>query len=89
MRQSSSDTATGKVLYQANPDARRYPASLTKMMTLYVLFEELNRGRFKLSTPLRVSALAQRQSPTKLGLRAGDTITVEDAIKGPHHPLGK
>lgn len=76
------DTATGKVLYQANPDARRYPASLTKMMTLYVLFEELNRGRFKLSTPLRVSALAQRQSPTKLGLRAGQTITVEDAIKG-------
>lgn len=76
------DTATGKVLYQANPDARRYPASLTKMMTLYVLFEELNRGRFKLSTPLRVSALAQRQSPTKLGLRAGETITVEDAIKG-------
>ena len=76
------DTATGKVLYQANPDARRYPASLTKMMTLYVLFEELNRGRFKLSTPLRVSALAQRQAPTKLGLRAGDTITVEDAIKG-------
>lgn len=76
------DTATGKVLYQANPDARRYPASLTKMMTLYVLFEELNRGRFKLSTPLRVSSLAQRQSPTKLGLRAGETITVEDAIKG-------
>ena len=76
------DTATGKVLYQANPDARRYPASLTKMMTLYVLFEELNRGRFKLSTPLKVSALAQRQAPTKLGLRAGDTITVEDAIKG-------
>ncbi len=76
------DTATGKVLYQANPDARRYPASLTKMMTLYVLFEELNRGRFKLSTPMRVSALAQRQAPTKLGLRAGETITVEDAIKG-------
>ncbi len=76
------DTATGKVLYQANPDARRYPASLTKMMTLYVLFEELNRGRFKMSTPLRVSALAQRQAPTKLGLRAGETITVEDAIKG-------
>lgn len=76
------DTATGKVLYQVNPDAARYPASLTKMMTLYVLFEELDRGRFKLSTPLRVSALAQRQSPTKLGLRAGETITVEDAIKG-------
>ncbi|PIP01011.1 D-alanyl-D-alanine carboxypeptidase [Pleomorphomonas carboxyditropha] len=76
------DTASGKVLYEANSDARRYPASLTKMMTLYVLFEELERGRFKFSTPLRVSALAQRQAPTKLGLRAGETISVEDAIKG-------
>lgn len=76
------DTATGKVLYEVKPDTHRYPASLTKMMTLYVLFEELERGRFKLSTPLRVSALAQRQSPTKLGLRAGETIAVEDAIKG-------
>jgi len=76
------DTATGKVLYQYAPDTQRYPASLTKMMTLYVMFEELERGRFKLTTPLRVSALAQRQSPTKLGLRAGETITVEDAIKG-------
>lgn len=76
------DTATGKVLYEVSPDTHRYPASLTKMMTLYVMFEELERGRFKLSTPLRVSALAQRQSPTKLGLRAGETIAVEDAIKG-------
>ncbi len=76
------DTATGKVLYEVAPDTHRYPASLTKMMTLYVMFEELERGRFKLSTPLRVSALAQRQSPTKLGLRAGETILVEDAIKG-------
>lgn len=76
------DTATGQVLYQVSPDTQRYPASLTKMMTLYVMFEELERGRFKLTTPLRVSALAQRQSPTKLGLRAGETITVEDAIKG-------
>ncbi len=76
------DTATGKVLYEASPDVRRFPASLTKMMTLYVMFEELDRGRFKMSTPLRVSALAQRQSPTKLGLRAGETVSVEDAVKG-------
>lgn len=76
------DTATGKVLYEVAPDTHRYPASLTKMMTLYVMFEELERGRFKLSTPLRVSALAQRQSPTKLGLRSGETISVEDAVKG-------
>ncbi|WP_237151849.1 D-alanyl-D-alanine carboxypeptidase [Oryzibacter oryziterrae] len=76
------DTASGKVLYQANANSRRYPASLTKMMTLYVLFEDLERGRFKLSTPLKVSSYAALQAPTKLGLRAGDKISVEDAIKG-------
>lgn len=76
------DTATGKVLYEASPDAKRYPASLTKMMTLYVLFEDLERGRFRLNTPLQVSALAAKQAPSKLGLRAGSTITVEEAIKG-------
>jgi D-alanyl-D-alanine carboxypeptidase len=76
------DPANGRVLYEVNADARRYPASLTKMMTLYVMFEELDRGRFKMSTPLRVSSLAQRQSPTKLGLRAGETVSVEDAVKG-------
>lgn len=75
------DTATGRVLYDANPDSRRYPASLTKMMTLYVLFEDLERGRFRLDTPLKVSALASKQAPSKLGLRAGSTIAVEDAIK--------
>lgn len=75
------DTATGKVLYEANADARRYPASLTKMMTLYVLFEDLDRGRFRLDSRLTVSAVAASQPPSKLGLRAGDTITVEDAIK--------
>lgn len=76
------DTTSGRTLYEANADSRRYPASLTKMMTLYVMFEELDSGHFRLSTPLKVSRLAQSQSPTKLGLRAGDTITVEDAIKG-------
>ncbi len=75
------DTATGSVLYEANPDARRYPASLTKMMTLYVLFEDLERGRFKLSSELKVSKNAAAQAPSKLGLRAGGTINVEDAIK--------
>ncbi|WP_181701898.1 SPOR domain-containing protein [Chthonobacter albigriseus] len=75
------DTASGKVLYQSSPDARRYPASLTKMMTLYVLFEDLERGRFRLGTALEVSQNAARQAPSKLGLRAGSTISVEDAIK--------
>ncbi|HUG63086.1 MAG TPA: D-alanyl-D-alanine carboxypeptidase [Methylomirabilota bacterium] len=75
------DTATGKVLYEANPDSRRYPASLTKMMTLYVLFEDLERGRFKLGSKFTVSPNAAAQPPSKLGLKPGQTITAEDAIK--------
>ncbi|MFC4171099.1 serine hydrolase [Microvirga sp. GCM10011540] len=75
------DITSGKVLYSDAADERRYPASLTKMMTLYVLFEDLERGRVKLNTPLKVSAHAAGQVPTKLGLRAGRTIAVEHAIK--------
>ena len=63
------------------PIAFANPASLTKIMTLYMLFEQLEAGKFKLNTPLDVSAHAASQSPTKLGLRAGQTIEVEDAIK--------
>ena len=75
------DGFTGKALHQANPDTLRHPASLTKIMTLYLLFERLEAGKFKLNTPLEVSEHAALQSPTKLGLRAGQTIEVEDAIK--------
>lgn len=75
------DGKTGKVLFSRNADAQRYPASLTKMMTLYVLFEELERGRVKLDTPFEVSAFASNQAPSKLGLRPGDTIEVGDAIR--------
>ena len=75
------DAKTGKVLYSSNAHARRYPASLTKMMTLYVLFEEMERGRFTESTRLKVSANAAAQQPSKLGLRAGQTIRVRDAIR--------
>ena len=75
------DAKTGKVLYAENPDAPRHPASITKVMTLYLLFEQLDRGKMTLSTELKVSAHAQRQAPSKLGVSAGDTITVEDAIK--------
>jgi D-alanyl-D-alanine carboxypeptidase len=76
------DGNSGTVLHAANPDATRHPASLTKIMTLYLLFEQLEAGRFKLDTPLQVSEHAAGQSPTKLGLRSGQTIKVEDAIKG-------
>jgi D-alanyl-D-alanine carboxypeptidase len=76
------DANTGAVLQATNADSRRHPASLTKIMTLYLLFERIESGRFKLSTRLPVSAHAASQAPTKLGLKPGQTIEVEDAILG-------
>jgi D-alanyl-D-alanine carboxypeptidase len=76
------DGNSGAVLQASNPDALRHPASLTKIMTLYLLFERLEAGRIRLNTPLKVSEHASEQAPTKLGLHAGQSITVEDAIKG-------
>lgn len=75
------DARTGAMLSSDDPDGYRYPASLTKMMTLYILFQDLKSGRVKLSTNLRVSRRAAAMSPSKLGLKAGTTITVEQAIK--------
>jgi D-alanyl-D-alanine carboxypeptidase len=76
------DGNSGAVLHASNPDALRHPASLTKIMTLYLLFEQLEAGKLKLDSSLDVSEHAAIQSPTKLGLRDGQTIKVEDAIKG-------
>ena len=75
------DAETGEVLRSRSADVRRYPASLTKMMTLYLLFEAIEDGKFSLESKLKVSKRAAGQSPSKLGLRAGSTIRVEDAIK--------
>jgi D-alanyl-D-alanine carboxypeptidase len=75
------DVNSGAVLHSANPDSPRHPASLTKIMTLYMLFERLETGKLKLDTPLKVSAHASEQAPSKLGLKPGQTIEVEDAIK--------
>jgi D-alanyl-D-alanine carboxypeptidase len=75
------DANTGKVLQNTNGDALRHPASLTKIMTLYLLFEKLEAGQISLASPLRVSAHASRQAPSKLNLSSGDTINVENAIK--------
>lgn len=75
------DANTGRVLDAENADALRHPASVTKVMTLYLLFEQLESGRMKLNTPLRVSAYAAAQQPSKLGVKAGSTISVEDAIQ--------
>jgi D-alanyl-D-alanine carboxypeptidase len=76
------DGNSGQVLQATNADAPRHPASLTKIMTLYLLFERLDAGKIKLDTPLKVSAHAADQDPTKLELKPGQTIAVEDAIKG-------
>ncbi|WP_262267887.1 SPOR domain-containing protein [Microvirga yunnanensis] len=75
------DAKTGKILQGENVDEPRIPASLTKVMSLYLLFEQLERGRMRADTPLTVSAYAASQPPTKLGLRPGSTIEVDDAIK--------
>ncbi len=75
------DAVSGKVLYARNETAERHPASLTKMMTLYMLFEALKAGRITMQTPMPVSAHAAQQKPTKLSLRPGETITVDTAIR--------
>ena len=76
------DGNSGAVLASNNPDGSRHPASLTKIMTLYLLFERLESGKMTLDTEMDVSEHASEQAPTKLGLRPGQTIKVEDAIKG-------
>src|SRR5205807_2248319 len=76
------DANSGNALHETNADARRHPASLTKIMTLYLLFEQLEAGKLKLDSQLKVSKEAAGQSPTKLGLKPGSTLQAEDAIKG-------
>ena len=71
---------SGKVLFSRSADSPRYPASLTKIMTLYLVFEELSSGRLEMSSRIKVSRLAASRSPSKLHLRPGQTITVKDAI---------
>ncbi len=74
------NASTGDVLYSSNADEVRYPASLTKMMTLYITFNALDKGLLKLEDKLPVSRTAANRSPSKLGLKAGETISVKDAI---------
>ncbi|MEQ9490660.1 MAG: D-alanyl-D-alanine carboxypeptidase [Alphaproteobacteria bacterium] len=74
------DEQTGQVLHARNADDRKYPASLTKIMTLYMAFDALKHGRLALSQKLPVSRRAAGMSPSKLGLKQGSTITVQDAI---------
>ena len=76
------DAATGTVLYAERPDELRYPASLTKLMTLYMLFEALRDRRASLGELVPVSAHAASAEPSKLGLMPGGRITVEEALLG-------
>ena len=76
------DDNSGQVLHEVKADEPRHPASLTKIMTLYLLFEQLDAGALALDTLLPVSATAALEPPTRLGLKSGQTITVEDAIGG-------
>jgi D-alanyl-D-alanine carboxypeptidase len=74
------EETSGKVLFARNADKARYPASLTKIMTLYLLFEELESGRMTMRSKLPVSRVAASRSPSKLYLKPGQSITVKDAI---------
>ncbi len=76
------DDKSGQVLHEDHADEPRHPASLTKIMTLYLLFEQIEAGTLKLDTPLPISTQAAIQNPTKMGLKANQTVKVEDAIKG-------
>jgi D-alanyl-D-alanine carboxypeptidase len=76
------DANSGATLASNSPDGVRHPASLTKIMTLYLLFERLESGKITLDTEMPVSEHASEQDPTKLDLRPGQTLRVEDAIKG-------
>ncbi|MGQ3672802.1 serine hydrolase [Xanthobacter sp. TB0136] len=75
------DANTGRVLQAQNADALRHPASVTKVMTLYLLFERMEAGRLSTNSRLPVSARAAAQPPSKLGVRAGSSISVDDAIQ--------
>ena len=75
------DARTGKLIFASDADGLRHPASLTKMMTLYLLFQDLKSGKIKLSSPIRISARAASMAPSKLGVKPGTMITVETAIR--------
>lgn len=74
------DLYSGRILHEKNAYEPRYPASITKVMTLYLLFDALRDGKLALKSELPVSAFAASQSPSKLGLKRGQTISVSDAI---------
>ena len=83
------DANSGATLSANNPDALRHPASLTKIMTLYLLFERLDSGKIKLDSEMDVSAHASQQAPTKLGLRPGQIHQGRGRHQGTGDALGQ
>ncbi len=75
------DARTGEILHSVNADTRLHPASLTKMMTLYVAFEAIRRGEITLDTEVRISSNAASEPPSKLGLRSGQRIALRYLIR--------
>jgi D-alanyl-D-alanine carboxypeptidase/D-alanyl-D-alanine carboxypeptidase (penicillin-binding protein 5/6) len=76
------DSTTGEVLNEVNADELNHPASLTKMMTLYLTFEAMQRGKITLDTQMPVSEFAAAKMPTHLGVPAGDEVTVKECVLG-------
>lgn len=76
-----ADPATGEVLYSRRADTQRFPASITKVMTLYMVFEQLAAGQLQLSDRVVMSRNAASQRPSKLGLKPGESLTVDQAIR--------
>jgi D-alanyl-D-alanine carboxypeptidase len=74
------DDSTGRVLHQVNADDKRYPASLTKMMTIYLTFDAIEKKRLSFDSPLTITMHAANQAPSRLGLMPGDNVTVRQAI---------
>ena len=83
------DVNSGAVMQSSNPDSPRHPASLTKIMTLYLLFERLEQGKITLNTDLPVSAHAAVQAPSKLGLKPGEIDPRRDRDPRDRHKIGQ
>ncbi|WP_041545605.1 MULTISPECIES: D-alanyl-D-alanine carboxypeptidase family protein [Chelativorans] len=75
------DVGTGRVLAQENAFQRWYPASLTKLMTAYVVFRELESGRLQINSPVRISQNAAKEPPSKMGYSVGSVLTLDNALK--------
>ena len=75
------DARTGEVLHSRNADTRLHPASLTKMMTLYIAFEAIKRGEISLDSKVKITSHAASEPPSKLGLKSGQTIALRYLIR--------